>query len=111
VTDTLQRTISKMRPGAANVGLMFMVVLAFGVVATQSAHAQIFTVLHTFAGRADGTLPIARLILDATGVCMAQALRAVTLLPGTVFKVDNADEARLLTPSAEYPTEHPQWRH
>jgi len=60
--------ISRLRRGAAILALAAAVVLAPAVVATQSAQAQTFTVLHSFAGGTDGANPQAeRLIQDAAG--------------------------------------------
>lgn len=53
--------------GAASADLMLVVVLALGLLATQSAQAQ-FTVLHSFTGPpSDGDFPVAGLVQDGKG--------------------------------------------
>jgi len=65
VTNPLQQRISRMSLGAASAALMF--VFVFGVVANQSAQAQTLTVLYSFTGSSDGAMPVAGLVMDASG--------------------------------------------
>jgi uncharacterized repeat protein (TIGR03803 family) len=66
MTYTLQQSISKIRLPAASAVLAFVVVLGLGVVATQSAEGQTFTVLHNFAWT-NGAHPFAGLIQGTAG--------------------------------------------
>jgi len=95
VTDTLQQRISKVRLGAASAALTLGVVLVLGVVATQSAQAQTFTVLYNFTGSSDGAYPYAILLRDAAG-----NLYGTTEVGGSgngvVFKVDTSGKETVL---------------
>jgi uncharacterized repeat protein (TIGR03803 family) len=80
--------ISKMRLSAENVALMLAVVLALGVVASQAAQAQTFTVLHNFAGRSDGAGPYAGLVQDTAGNLYGTTTGGGSYGAGVVFKLD-----------------------
>ena len=51
----------------ARAGLTLALMLLAEAVATRSAQAQTFTLLHTFTGAPDGANPIAGLVQDAAG--------------------------------------------
>jgi len=79
--------------------IALVVMLGLGAGAIQPAHAQSFTLLHTFAGPPDGTDPAAMLVRDAAGnlygttaeggmtagICVSSGGRNGC---GTVFKLD-----------------------
>jgi uncharacterized repeat protein (TIGR03803 family) len=73
--------VSSIRLGAASTALTFVVVLVLGVVTTQPARAQTFTVLYNFtfhgSGFPDGAYPFAGVIRDTKG-----NLYGTTLLGG-----------------------------
>ena len=85
---TLRQGISKMRL-AAGVALAFVVLLGLGV-ATPSAQAQTFTMLHDFMGandNGDGALPNAALIMDASGNLYGTTLYGGEWNYGAVFEM------------------------
>jgi uncharacterized repeat protein (TIGR03803 family) len=86
VNNTLQN-ISKIRLEAASAALLLAVVLMSAAVATQSAQAQTFTVLHSFTGSLDGAYPTG-LVRDAAGNLYGTTSNGGTYGYGTVFKVD-----------------------
>jgi uncharacterized repeat protein (TIGR03803 family) len=86
VTKTLQRSISKMGLGAASAALTLAVVLAVGVVTTQLAQAQTFTVLHNFTGSSDGGNPYAGMAPDAVGNFYSTTSGGGSSGKGVVFK-------------------------
>jgi uncharacterized repeat protein (TIGR03803 family) len=101
VTITLQQSISKMRLRAASAMLTLAVVVVLGVVATQSAQAQTFTVLYSFSLLPDGSSPPAGLVRDTAGNFYGTTEYGG--LPGcgmygcgTVFKVDTSGTETVL---------------
>jgi uncharacterized repeat protein (TIGR03803 family) len=68
--------------------LMPVVVLVLAIVATRSARAQTFTLLHTFGGEPDGANPGAGLVSDAKGNLYGTTYFGGSSNFGTVFKVD-----------------------
>ena len=95
---TLQHSTSKIRPRTASTALAFVLVL--GVVATQSARAQTFTVLHNFTGYpSDGRNPYAGLIRDTVGNLYSTTEAGGSggnSGYGTVFKVDTSGTETVL---------------
>jgi uncharacterized repeat protein (TIGR03803 family) len=87
MTNTLQQRISKTRLGAASTALTLIVLLLLGVVTTQSAQAQTFSVLYAFTGGADGGASFAGLIRDAAGTLYGTTESGGAFGFGTVFKV------------------------
>jgi len=79
----------------ASTALAFAVVL-IGMVATQSAQGQTYTVLHSFAGkRKDGASP-GGVVLDAAGNVYGTTNSGGTSNFGTVFKVDTGGNETVL---------------
>jgi len=72
---------------AASAALTLAVVLALGVVATRSAQAQTFTVLHNFTGSKDGGNPYAGLTLDEAGNLYSTTELGGTSNYGTVWQI------------------------
>lgn len=73
---------------AAIAALTLAVVLILGVVATQSARAQTFTVLHSFSGPPDGAGPEGGLVPDSAGNLYGTTANGGVHSLGTVFKLD-----------------------
>jgi len=95
-------SISKILLRAASLALAFS---AFGLFAAQAAHAQTYTVLHTFKGAPDGVEPLAGLLRDAKGnlygttaqggvhICKTKYYSAGC---GTIFEIDTAGQESVL---------------
>ena len=99
MTDTVQRRgwISRIRRGAAGAAATLAIVLGLGLVATPSAQAQTFTVLHNFAGpTSDGGYPYTSLIRDAAGNLYGTTYYGGLGYAGTVFKVDTSGTETVL---------------
>jgi uncharacterized repeat protein (TIGR03803 family) len=96
VTITLQRSISKVRLGASSAALTFVVVLGLGVVTTQSAQAQTFTVLHNFTGSSDGGNPYAGMVRDTLGNFYSTASGGGSSSNGVVFKLSKSGAETVL---------------
>jgi len=97
---------------AVNHSLMLAAVLMLGMVATRSAQAQTFTVLHAFEGAADGGSPNAGLFRDSAGNLYGTAYRGGLYDAcncGTVFQLGPTGELTVLYAfsgtggSGEYP--------
>jgi uncharacterized repeat protein (TIGR03803 family) len=93
VIDILRRSISKMRLGVANAGMIVAFLLVLGIVENQSAQAQTLTNLYNFTGGADGGEPHAALVRDSQGnVYGTTYIGGISNCRqtgcGTVFKVD-----------------------
>jgi uncharacterized repeat protein (TIGR03803 family) len=98
--------ISGLRQRAVGAVLALAVIGLAAVVATRSAQAQTFTLLHTFAGAPDGADPLAGLVQDAAGnfygttqqggitggVCANSGLNGC----GTIFRLDPAGNETVL---------------
>jgi uncharacterized repeat protein (TIGR03803 family) len=82
--------IWSMRLRAASAALALAVVLLLVVVATQSARAQIYEVLHTFHGEADGAFPVAGLVRDAAGNLYGTSSGNGLYGSGVVFRLSPA---------------------
>ena len=54
------------------------------------------TILHSFVG-ADGRYPRATLVADASGTCTERRTAAASTTPGTVFRLDAANDYALTT--------------
>jgi uncharacterized repeat protein (TIGR03803 family) len=85
---------------AAGAVLGFAIVLAPLVVASISAHAQTFHLLHTFTGGADGRTPGGGVIMDAAGNLYGTTTQGGNLACsqgcGTLFKVDGSGNETVL---------------
>ena len=88
--------ISSIGFGAACAALTLVVVLMLGLVATQSAQAQTFTVLYNFTGSPDGAYPYAGLLLDMAGNLYGTTTVGGSSNQGTVFKVDTSGTETVL---------------
>jgi len=87
----------KIRLGTASAALtLVLVVLVLGVVTTQSAQAQTFTVLHNFTGPYDGADPWAGLVRDTAGNLYGTTGSGGSSGYGTVFKVDKTGTETVL---------------
>ena len=82
--------------GAASAALTLVVVLGLGVVTTQSAQAQTFTVLYNFTGRRTGGNPYAGLVRDAAGNLYGTTYFGGSSNYGAVFKVDTSGTETVL---------------
>jgi uncharacterized repeat protein (TIGR03803 family) len=96
MTNRLQQRISTIRLGAASAALTLAVVLALGTVATKSAHAQTFTVLHSFTGSPDGAYPYAGPVEDAAGNLYGTTPWGGASYFGVVFEVDTSGTETVL---------------
>jgi uncharacterized repeat protein (TIGR03803 family) len=96
VTNIPQKTILKMRLGTATAALAFVFVLVLGMIATQPAQAQTFTVLHNFTGSPDGEFPLAGLVRDAAGNLYGTTDQSGNHNKGTVFKLSKTGKESLL---------------
>jgi uncharacterized repeat protein (TIGR03803 family) len=72
---------------SASVALTFIGVLGLGMVTTQPAEAQTFSVMYNFAGSSDGGDPYASLIRDSAGNLYSTVGYGGTYFAGAVFKV------------------------
>jgi len=92
--------ISTTRRGAAAAVLDLVIVIVLGAVATQSAQAQTFTVLHNFTGYpSDGRNPYAALVRDTVGNLYGTTDAGGsggTSGYGTVFSVDSSGTETVL---------------
>jgi uncharacterized repeat protein (TIGR03803 family) len=79
---------SRLCQRAANAVLVFSVVLAPLLVATQSVPAQTFTVLYSFKGGRDGAYPMSGLVRDGRGNLYGTTSAGGASNNGTVFKLD-----------------------
>jgi uncharacterized repeat protein (TIGR03803 family) len=96
-SQRLRDWISRIRLATATADLMLVVALGLGLLATQSAEAQTFTVLHAFAGeRSDGASPFAGLVADTAGNLYGTTSSGGSIGYGTVFKVSKARKETLL---------------
>ena len=80
---------SWIRRRATTVALAMAAALASGTVATPSALAQTYRLLHSFTGT-DGANPHARLLPDSAGNLYGTTVAGGTYGNGTVFKVNGA---------------------
>jgi len=83
--DQLRNWISRISLPAAVIA--FAVVAALAGVVAQSAHAQTYSVLHTFTGGLDGEIPEAGVTLDRAGNLYGTASYGGNTGYGTVFKL------------------------
>jgi uncharacterized repeat protein (TIGR03803 family) len=97
-------SISGIGRRAASAALALAVVLVPAVVATRSAQAQTFSVLHSFTG-AEGGNPDAGLIRDASGNLYGTTPKGGAHGLGTVFKLATTGKETVLHSFAGYPTD------
>ena len=67
--------------------LAMAILFGLTAVATQSAHTQTFTVLHSFTGGADGSNPVSPLTFDHSGRVYGTAYTGGAAGAGTVFRL------------------------
>ena len=72
------------------------VLLITGLVATLSAHAQTFQVLHSFGFGTDGAYPTGSLIEDSAGIFYGTTFYGGAFGGGTVFSMDSTGKERVL---------------
>jgi uncharacterized repeat protein (TIGR03803 family) len=78
------------------IALILSIDFGLAVVTTQSAHAQTFTLLYSFAGSPDGSNPYAGLAQDKAGNLYGTTTYGGASNWGTVFKVDTSDRETVL---------------
>src|SRR5438132_6801234 len=90
--------ISGMQRQAARFALVSVILLQTALVTTQFANAQAFKyqVLYTFAGQADGGVPVARLVRDSAGNLYGTTEYRGTSDWGVVFRLDASDKESVL---------------
>lgn len=88
--------IAKIMWHTVSSALVLVALLAPTIIATPSAQAQTYTVLHTFRGGKDGSNPQAGLVGDATGNLYGTTYAGGTYGVGTVFKVSRTGKERSL---------------
>src|SRR5271166_4562108 len=76
--------------------------LALTVVPTPAAHAQTFTILHSFTNGQDGAHPEAGLTMDKAGNLYGTAFYG-GFGPGTVFKLTNQGSGWTFSPLYSFP--------
>lgn len=82
-----ERTLRTVAVAASQCVLTFALLSALLLMATQAVEAQTESVLHSFAGGADGRIPEAGLVRDKSGNLYGTTYRGGTYDDGTVFKV------------------------
>jgi uncharacterized repeat protein (TIGR03803 family) len=99
----LRYAASRMRRRAARTALALGITLGLGLIAAQSAQAQTFTVLYTFTGGTDGSIPAGGVIRDTAGNLYGATyqggdLKCNTFTPGcgVVFKLSPASKETVL---------------
>ncbi len=85
-----------MRRQISMAALALAIVLVSGIIATRSAQAQTFAVLHNFTGTPDGSLPYASLIRDKEGNLYGTTETGGASGAGTVFKVNKSGKETVL---------------
>lgn len=78
----------------ASAAIALAVVFVLGIVATQSAHAQTFTVLYNFTG-SDGAYPYASVTRDAKGIFYGTTFRGGSSNLGTAWQLSGTTETVL----------------
>jgi len=96
VIETVRRRITKKCLGAANGVLTFVLVFGLGVITTQAAEAQTFTVLYNFTGYPFGADPIAGLVRDMAGNLYGTTFYNGGGGYGVVFKLDTTGKETIL---------------
>ena len=89
------------------VSLPVFVLAMFGLlsmIATTSAHAQTFTVLHTFTGGADGSEPFAGVTVGGPGRLYGTASIGGIYRNGVVFELERRASGWVLYPLYEFPS-------
>jgi uncharacterized repeat protein (TIGR03803 family) len=105
VTNARQQAGLKMRRGAGSAMLAFVLIFGLGVVTTQSAEAQTFTVLYNFARQPDGRYPFASLIRDVAGNLYGTTWEGGSLYEGAVFKLSKSGKETVLHSFSAYPSD------
>jgi len=88
--------ISRIRRRAVSVALALAVMLVAGMVATPSAQAQTYSILHTFTGPPDGSEPHAGLVRDAAGNLYGTTYYGGVSGYGAVFMLDMTNHEMVL---------------
>ncbi len=83
--------------GSSWTAFAWALVCALGIIATQPAHGQTYTVIHTFTGQGDGGLPSTGLTLGAGG-SLYGTTSIGSLGYGSVFKLKQSGSGWILTP-------------
>src|SRR5271157_4784768 len=86
------------RRGAPTAGLVLAIVFVLAAVATQSAQAQTYTVIHNFTGGADGAYPVAGLTMDRAGNLYGTTSGGGASGNGTVFRLSYKGSGWVLNP-------------
>ena len=81
---------------AASVAVVAVTVLVSVIFSTQTAMAQIYSVLYAFTGPPDGNGPHASLLLDAAGNLYGTTLFGGASYHGTAFKLDRTGKETVL---------------
>lgn len=76
-------------PPAATAALAVAITFVLAVAATQTMHAQTYTVIHSFTGGVDGGKPWAGLTLDQAGNLYGTAMTGGAHYSGSVFKLSH----------------------
>ncbi len=93
-----------MRTFAASVAIS--VLIAVTAVATQSAEAQTFTVIHNFTGERDGANPVAGLTIGGSGTLYGTTSQGGLGDGGVVFKMTRSAGGWVLNPIYEFAREN-----
>ena len=107
ITHPVRGLFSEVRLRAGTVVLAAAAVLVPGVVATPSAHAQIYTKLHSFTSVPDGQNPYGGLIRDLAGNLYGTTTFGGAYAFGTVFKVDATGNETVLYSFTRNPSGNP----
>ena len=85
-------------PDAAAAALALLLLFATTILGVPQAHAQTFTVLHTFTGAPDGALPEAGVTMDAAGNLYGTTFHGGTNGVGLVYKLTHKRSGWVLSP-------------
>jgi uncharacterized repeat protein (TIGR03803 family) len=90
-------TLANTRFAAVRFSILAMLIV-FTIVMIPTAHAQTETILHSFTGGIDGTLPTAGVVLDSKGNLYGttDGNQTSNIVPSTVFQIDSANNFTVL---------------
>ncbi len=94
--NAFQERLSKIRRGATSAALTLVIALVLGVVASQPAQAQTFTVLYNFPGSSDGATPYGALVQDRASNLYGTTVTGGGPGVGVVFKLDSSGKETVL---------------